>query len=67
MGYKNGSGLGKNEQGITEAIDVPCHLGKRGFGLTVKGISPSKENWDFSKEVCNTKGKIYNNINFEII
>ncbi|KAJ8927721.1 hypothetical protein NQ314_019782, partial [Rhamnusium bicolor] len=51
MGYKSGSGLGKNEQGITKAIDVTCHLGKRGLGLNIKGVEATNAAWDFSKEI----------------
>ncbi|KAJ8919707.1 hypothetical protein NQ315_006235 [Exocentrus adspersus] len=58
MGYKTGSGLGKNEQGITEAIKVPLHLGQRGLGLTIKTLSGSEEKWDSSKEIIQVQEQI---------
>lgn len=39
MGYKIGSGLGKNEQGITESIKINTNLEKRGLGLCIKKLS----------------------------
>ena len=41
MGYKEGSGLGKNAQGRTEIIEASQQRGRRGLGLTVKGLEPS--------------------------
>lgn len=50
MGYKLGSGLGKDEQGITESIKVDTNLGKRGLGLKIDSLNLSDGSWDFSKE-----------------
>lgn len=51
MGYKTGSGLGKNEQGTTDIINIPIQLGKRGLGLKLAGLDASNKTWDSSKEV----------------
>lgn len=51
MGYKSGSGLGKNKQGIVKSVDITYQLGKKGFGLQLKKIENIDESWDFSKEV----------------
>lgn len=58
MSYKEGSGLGKNEQGRTEAIDFTYQHGKKGLGNTLKQfgdyINASEEKkltWDFFQEV----------------
>ncbi|CAG9855807.1 unnamed protein product [Phyllotreta striolata] len=50
MGYKEGYGLGKNEQGITKLVDFSYQLGKKGFGLKLKKIEDNMETWDFNKD-----------------
>ena len=50
MGYKEGKGLGKNEQGIAVPIEASKQKGKRGLGHIVPGITPSDVGWDFEKE-----------------
>ncbi|CAH1979734.1 unnamed protein product [Acanthoscelides obtectus] len=58
MGYKSGTGLGKNEQGITSTIDITYQLGKRGLGLDIKNLNSTQELWDFSKENVNVKEEL---------
>lgn len=50
MGYKIGSGLGKNEQGITESIKINTNLEKRGLGLCIKNFQFSSDTWDFLQD-----------------
>ena len=52
MGYKEGKGLGKYQQGIVDPVAASNQRGRRGFGFTIPGLEP-KENlvWDKSKEV----------------
>ncbi|XP_060520578.1 cap-specific mRNA (nucleoside-2'-O-)-methyltransferase 1-like isoform X2 [Cylas formicarius] len=50
MGYIYGSGLGKNKQGITQAIDLIPNLGRRGFGHVINDLDFSEETWDFSED-----------------
>lgn len=58
MGYKLGSGLGKDEQGITESIKVDTNLGKRGLGLKIDSLNLSDGSWDFSKDEIIIEEKI---------
>lgn len=51
MGYKKGTGLGKNEEGRLNPIDLPKHLGKRGFGFHIPHLEPNDLLWDFNLEV----------------
>ncbi|XP_066255913.1 cap-specific mRNA (nucleoside-2'-O-)-methyltransferase 1 [Euwallacea similis] len=50
MGYKPGLGLGKQEQGIRESIQVHTNLGKRGLGLKLENFVYSNESWDLSQD-----------------
>ena len=52
MGYKKGKGLGKNESGRTEIIEASNQRGRRGLGLTLKGLDGKTEaKWDDAEEV----------------
>ena len=50
MGYKEGTGLGKHEQGRVNIVEASTQRGRRGLGLTVTGFEPSAIEWDFNKE-----------------
>ncbi|KAL4238274.1 Cap-specific mRNA (nucleoside-2'-O-)-methyltransferase 1 [Mactra antiquata] len=43
MGYKEGTGLGKNAQGRVNIVEASMQRGRRGLGLTIKGLEPSME------------------------
>ncbi|XP_060554064.1 cap-specific mRNA (nucleoside-2'-O-)-methyltransferase 1-like isoform X2 [Ruditapes philippinarum] len=43
MGYKEGKGLGKNAQGRVNIVEASMQRGRRGLGLTLKGLEPSME------------------------
>lgn len=49
MGYKEGTGLGKNAQGRVDIVEASMQRGRRGLGLTVKGLEPSAD-VDWSEE-----------------
>lgn len=51
MGYKAGTGLGKDNQGIRDIIPTSKQRGRRGLGLSMEGLEPSTDvSWDFDKE-----------------
>lgn len=50
MGYKEGKGLGKNEQGRANIVEASQQKGRRGLGLSVTGFEPSDVEWNFEKE-----------------
>lgn len=43
MGYKEGTGLGKHAQGRVEIVEASLQRGRRGLGLTIKGLEPSAD------------------------
>ena len=52
MGYKKGKGLGKNETGRVEIIEASKQRGRRGLGLTLKGLEgKSDATWSDEEEV----------------
>ncbi|KAI1280796.1 Cap-specific mRNA (nucleoside-2'-O-)-methyltransferase 1 [Halotydeus destructor] len=51
MGYKEGKGLGKHEQGIVDPIEAATQKGRRGLGFTISDVNIAKEyEWDEAKE-----------------
>lgn len=51
MGYKEGRGLGKRNQGREDIIPESKQRGRRGLGLSLEGLEPSPDlQWDSSKE-----------------
>lgn len=51
MGYKEGLGLGKEQQGRVEIVEASNQRGRRGLGLKIKGLEPSQEvDWEFETE-----------------
>ncbi|KAF2902960.1 hypothetical protein ILUMI_03229 [Ignelater luminosus] len=55
MGYKKGTGLGKNKEGRLNPIDLPKHLGKRGFGFHIPHLESNDLLWDANLEAINIK------------
>ena len=51
MGFKEGTGLGKNHQGMVKPIEVSKQRGRRGLGMQIKGLEAEDVEWDSSKEV----------------
>ena len=43
MGYKEGTGLGKHEQGRVNIVEASLQRGRRGLGLNLKGLEPSMD------------------------
>lgn len=59
MGYKEGMGLGKAQQGRTEIVEASNQRGRRGLGLRIKGLEPSREvDWNFELEEIIEKEEI---------
>ena len=54
MGYKKGTGLGKNAQGRVNIVEASTQRGRRGLGLTLPGLEPSMEaEWDEESDQVN--------------
>lgn len=51
MGYTEGKGLGKHEQGIVDSISASSHKGRRGLGYSLSDVNVDKEfEWSEEKE-----------------
>ena len=46
MGYKPGSGLGKEGGGITQPIEDSAHKGRRGFGFSLISLEKEGVGWE---------------------
>lgn len=52
MGYKKGKGLGKNESGRVDIVEASNQRGRRGLGLTLKGLEgKSGATWEEDEEI----------------
>ncbi|XP_075554842.1 cap methyltransferase 1 isoform X1 [Dermacentor variabilis] len=59
MGYRAGTGLGKDNQGIRDIIPTSKQRGRRGLGLSLEGLEPSPDvSWDFEKEEVDVKERL---------
>ena len=53
MGYQEGKGLGKHQQGRATIIETSLQKGRRGLGHGVQGFEKKDVDWDFeNEEVC---------------
>ena len=51
MGYREGHGLGKHNQGRKEIVEISKQKGRRGLGVTYKEEGDLENaGWDFDKE-----------------
>lgn len=51
MGYEQGQGLGKYQQGMVAPVEASNQRGRRGFGFTIQGLEPRNLEWDASQDV----------------
>ena len=59
MGYKEGTGLGKQSQGIVEPIEASTQRGRRGLGLIIAGLTgDGPVSWDADKEHIEIEEKV---------
>ena len=58
MGFQQGRGLGKYEQGRVEIVEMSKQKGRRGLGLSLGGFEASEMEWDFEKDVVRAKYQI---------
>lgn len=53
MGHKDGTGLGKYEQGLREPIEASNQKGRRGFGLKLDDLDTAADKWTPDMEQIN--------------
>ncbi|GAB1601422.1 cap-specific mRNA (nucleoside-2'-O-)-methyltransferase 1-like [Argonauta hians] len=58
MGYQDGKGLGKNDQGRVQIVEASKQRGRRGLGLTPKIFKKTQSEWDSSSEQISAKESI---------
>lgn len=51
MGFKQGEGLGQQNQGLVEPVEIKSNLGHRGLGHIINGLQSAKLTWDINQEV----------------
>lgn len=58
MGYQEGKGLGKNEQGRVEIVEASKQRGRRGLGLHIKGLEMQNIEWNPDEEMVSAEETI---------
>lgn len=58
MGYQEGKGLGKNEQGRVEIVEASKQRGRRGLGLHIKGLEMPNIEWNPDEETVSAEETI---------